>query len=163
GGHGQVSSRGSGQVSRFSLALLRRVCCPGGHVTPITPPVSGSSRGAGQVLGHPGGQAEFQVFLLPSCGEYVALEGMSRRLRLQYPDAIYHLMARGNGRQDIVCDDVDRDRLLHPLGRTAVRCSWIIYAFAIMSNHLHIVLKTPQPNFGRGMQAFLSAYANGWS
>ncbi len=36
---------------------------------------------------------------------------MPRRLRLQYPDAIYHLMARGNGRQDIVCDDADRDRL----------------------------------------------------
>ena len=87
------------------------------------------------------------------------MEGMPRRLRLEYPDAIYHLMARGNGRQDIVCDDVDRDRLLQHLGRTAVRCSWSIYAFAIMSNHLHIVLKTPQPNLSRGMQAFLSAYA----
>ena len=91
------------------------------------------------------------------------MEGMPRRLRLQYPDAIYHLMARGNGRQDIVCDDLDRDLLLQHLGRTAVRCSWSIYAFAIMSNHLHIVLKTPQPNLSRGMQAFLSAYANGWS
>ena len=30
---------------------------------------------------------------------------MARRLRVQYPDAIYHIMARGNGRQDIVCDD----------------------------------------------------------
>ena len=68
----QVSSRGSGQVSSFSFALL--------------------SRGSGQVSSffwpsrsHPGGQAKFLVFLLPSCGEYVALEGMSRRLRLQYP------------------------------------------------------------------------------
>jgi putative transposase len=88
---------------------------------------------------------------------------MPRRLRLQYPDAIYHLMARGNGRQDIVTDDLDRDRLLEHLGRAAVRCSWRVYAFAIMSNHLHIVLKTPEPNLARGMQAFLSAYANGWS
>jgi putative transposase len=88
---------------------------------------------------------------------------MPRRLRLQYPDAIYHLMARGNGRQDIVRDDVDRDRLLEHLGRTAVRCCWRIYAFAIMSNHLHVVLKTPQPNLSRGMQVFLSGYANGWS
>jgi hypothetical protein len=31
-----------------------------------------------------------------------------------------------------------------------------------MSNHLHVVLKTP-PNLSRGMQSFLSAYANGWS
>jgi len=89
--------------------------------------------------------------------------GMARRLRLQYPDAIYHLMARGNGRQDIVCDDVDRDRLQEHLGRAAIRCSWRVYAFAIMSNHLHVVLKTPQPNLARGMQAFLSGYANAWS
>ena len=91
------------------------------------------------------------------------MEGMPRRLRLQYPDAIYHLMARGNGRQDIVCDDVDRDRLQEHLGRAAIRCSWRVYAFAIMSNHLHVVLKTPQPNLAGGMQAFLSGYANGWS
>jgi putative transposase len=88
---------------------------------------------------------------------------MPRRLRLQYPGAIYHLMARGNGRQHIVRDDVDRDRLQEHLGKAAVRCSWRVFAFAIMSNHLHIVLKTPQPNLARGMQAFLSGYANVWS
>jgi putative transposase len=91
------------------------------------------------------------------------MDGMPRRLRLQYPDAIYHLMARGNGRQKIVRDDVDRDRLLEELGKAAVRCSWRVYAFAIMSNHLHVVLKTPQPNLSRGMQSFLSGYANAWS
>jgi putative transposase len=88
---------------------------------------------------------------------------MPRRLRLQYPGAIYHLMARGNGLQDIVSDDEDRDRLQEQLGRAAIRGSWQIYAFAIMSNHLHVVLKTPRPNLGRGMQVFLSGYANSWS
>jgi hypothetical protein len=32
-----------------------------------------------------------------------------------------------------------------------------------MSNHLHLVLKTPQPNLSRGMQSFLLGYANAWS
>ena len=73
---------------------------------------------------------------LPSDGEYVLVDGMLRRLRLQYPDAIHHLMARGKSRQDIVCDDVDRDRLQEHLERAAIRCSWHGYAFAIMSNHL---------------------------
>ena len=49
------------------------------------------------------------------------MEGMPRRLRLQYPGAIYHLMTRGNGRQDIVRDDVDRDRLQEYLGKAALR------------------------------------------
>ena len=84
-------------------------------------------------------------FFLPSVGEFVGMEGMPRRLRLQYPDAIYHLMARGNGRHDIICDDVDRDRLQEHLGRAAIRCSWRVYTFAIMPNHLHVVLKMRSP------------------
>ena len=60
---------------------------------------------------------------LPSVGVCGFIEGMPRRLRLQYPGAIYHLMARGNGRQDIVCDDADRERLKEQLGKAAMRCS----------------------------------------
>ena len=66
-------------------------------------------------------------------------------------DAIYHVMARGNGRQVIVHDHADRDRLLEHLGRAATRCGWRIYALAIMPNHLHVLLKTPEPNLSRGM------------
>ena len=89
--------------------------------------------------------------------------GMARRLRLQYPGAIYHLMAHGNDRQEIVRDDVDRGRLQDDLGKAAIRCSWRVYACVIMSNHVHIVLKTPESNLARGMQAFLSGYANVWA
>ncbi len=42
---------------------------------------------------------------------------MPRRLRIEYEDAIYHVMARGNARQDIVHDDDDRLRLLVDLER----------------------------------------------
>jgi len=46
---------------------------------------------------------------------------MARRLRIQYSDAIYHVMARGNGRQDIVQDDADRGRLVACLERAVER------------------------------------------
>jgi REP element-mobilizing transposase RayT len=105
----------------------------------------------------------FSSVLLPTSRKYGVMECMSRRLRIQYSGAIYHIMARGNGRQEIVRDDDDRDRLQEHLGRAAIRCGWRVYAFVIMSNHIHVVLKTPQPNLARGMQALLSAYANGWS
>src|SRR5271163_5012011 len=72
-------------------------------------------------------------------------------------------MARGNGRQDIVHDDAGRDRLVEDLGRAVLRCSWRVYAFVIMSNHLHVVLTTLEPNLAGGMQVFLSAYANVWA
>ena len=46
---------------------------------------------------------------------------MARRLRIQYENAIYHVMARGNGRQDIVADDEDRRRVLACLERAVRR------------------------------------------
>ncbi len=88
---------------------------------------------------------------------------MARRLRIQYPNAVYHVMARGNGRQDIVADDGDRGRLLVCLERAVNRSGWVLYAFVVLTNHLHLVLKTPRPNLAKGMQLFLSSYANGWA
>jgi REP element-mobilizing transposase RayT len=87
---------------------------------------------------------------------------MPRRLRIEYEGAIYHVMARGNARQDIVRDDDDRRRLLDDLERVVGRAGWELLSFVVLSNHLHLLLKTPRPNLGRGMQAFLSAYALWW-
>ena len=43
------------------------------------------------------------------------------------------------------------------------RSGWSLYAFVFLTNHLHLVLKTPRPNLAKGMQLFLSSYANGWA
>jgi putative transposase len=88
---------------------------------------------------------------------------MARRLRIQYPGAIYHVMARGNARQDIVGDDADRRRLLAALEQSVRRSGWVLYAFVFMTNHLHLVLKTPRANLATGMQLFLSSYATWWA
>ncbi len=88
---------------------------------------------------------------------------MPRRLRIQYADAIYHVMSRGNGRQNIVGHDGDRNRLLADLERTVQRSGWVLYAFVLMTNHLHLVVKTPRANLAKGMQVFLSSYANAWA
>ena len=80
---------------------------------------------------------------------------MARRLRIQYPGAIYHVMARGNAGQDIVGDDADRRRLLAALEKAVRRSGWVLYGFVFMTDHLHLVLKTPRPNLAEGMQLFL--------
>ena len=56
---------------------------------------------------------------------------MARRLRIQYSDAIYHVMARGNGRQDIVQDDADRGRLVACLERAVRRSGWSLYCLCL--------------------------------
>jgi len=88
---------------------------------------------------------------------------MPRRLRVEYPLAIYHVMARGNGRQDIVRDDHDREHWLQTLERTVDVHRWELFAFVLMSNHFHLFLRTPEPNLSRGMQRLQSGYATWWA
>jgi putative transposase len=84
---------------------------------------------------------------------------MPRRLRIEFQGAIYHVMARGNGRQKIVRDDADRRRLVDGLEQSVVRHGWDLLCYVVMGNHLHLMVKTPRPNLGAGMQSFLSGYA----
>ena len=85
---------------------------------------------------------------------------MARPLRIEFSGAIYHVMARGNGRQDIVRDDHDRQRLSDGLEATVQRYGWELFSYVLMTNHLHAFFRTPEPNLSRGMQYWLSGHAN---
>jgi putative transposase len=45
------------------------------------------------------------------------------------------------------------------LEQTVTRCGWELVCYVVMGNHLHLLVKTPRPNLGAGMQSFLSGYA----
>ena len=49
---------------------------------------------------------------------------MARKLRVQYPGAIYHVMNRGDRRESIFKDDLDRERFLATLGEACAKTSW---------------------------------------
>jgi REP element-mobilizing transposase RayT len=85
---------------------------------------------------------------------------MARPLRIEYAGAIYHVMSRGNARQAIFRDDIDRQRLLDDLEVTVFRYGWELFSFVFMPNHFHLFFRTPRPNLSRGMQRLLSTYAN---
>ncbi|HEV2208896.1 MAG TPA: transposase [Verrucomicrobiae bacterium] len=59
---------------------------------------------------------------------------MPRKLRVQYPGAIYHLMNRGDRRDEIFEDDEDRHRFLKTLARTCEKTGWQVQAYCLMSN-----------------------------
>ena len=85
---------------------------------------------------------------------------MARPLRIQFAGAIYHVMARGNGRQRLFHGDDDYQRMLEGLEKTVLRTGWEVFSFVWMPNHIHLFFRTPQPNLSRGMQYLLSGYAN---
>lgn len=67
-------------------------------------------------------------------------------------------MSRGDRREDIFRDDLDRESFIETLGDACVKTGWLVHAFVLMPNHFHLVVETPQPNLVAGMKWFLGTY-----
>jgi REP element-mobilizing transposase RayT len=85
---------------------------------------------------------------------------MARPLRLEFSDALYHVTSRGNERRPIFRTNRDRETFLLFLGQATRRFGWSVTGWVLMTNHFHLVLKTPEPNLSKGMQWLNSTYAN---
>jgi putative transposase len=83
---------------------------------------------------------------------------MPRKLRIEYPDAMYHVMSRGDRREDIFLDDVDRHDFLKTLAEACQKTGWQVHAYCLMANHYHLVLETPNANLVAGMAWLQSTY-----
>jgi putative transposase len=83
---------------------------------------------------------------------------MPRSVRIEYPGAFYHVMARGNRRAKIYLDDDDRRYFLKTLGEACAMTGWQVHAWVLMSNHYHLVIETPEANLVAGMQWLQNTY-----
>lgn len=83
---------------------------------------------------------------------------MARRPRVHYVGAVYHVVLRGNGGQDIFADDQDRCRLALLLQEGVERFRHRILGFCFMPNHLHLVIQVDQIPLSRIMQNFTFRY-----
>lgn len=83
---------------------------------------------------------------------------MARGIRVEYAGAFYHVMARGNRRQEIFFDDGDRRFFLKTLADACERTGWRVHAWVLMNNHYHILIETPAPNLVEGMQWLQNTY-----
>ena len=81
-----------------------------------------------------------------------------RKLRVEYPGAIYHVMNRGDQREDIFRDDQDRRRLLATVGEVCEKTGWQVHAYCLMNNHFHLIIETPEANLVFGMKWLLGTY-----
>ena len=85
---------------------------------------------------------------------------MARQLRIEFPDALYHVTSRGNEQRPIFRSNCDREAFLRFLGEAVVRFGWSLTAWVLMTNHFHLALQTPEPNLSRGMQWLVGSYAS---
>jgi putative transposase len=84
---------------------------------------------------------------------------MPRKPREEFPGAVHHVFARGNAKQAIYRDDHDRGLYMLLLGQVVARQRWLCLAYCLMTNHVHLLVETPEPNLGRGMQRLHGLYA----
>ena len=85
---------------------------------------------------------------------------MARKLRVEYPGAVYHVINRGDRREPIFKSDEDRRLFLTCLDQCCAKTGWQVHAYVLMPNHFHLVVETPEPNLVAGMKWFLGTYTN---
>src|SRR3989338_2235197 len=77
---------------------------------------------------------------------------MSRPIRIEFPDALYHVTARGDRREDIFENDHDRREFFSILEQVITPFNWTCYAWCLMDNHYHLLIQTPDGNLSKGMR-----------
>ena len=83
---------------------------------------------------------------------------MVRPLRIEYEGAVYHITSRGDRREPIALDDVDRSAFIDVLAHALERFDAQAWAYCLMNNHYHLVLHTSQANLSRLMRHINGVY-----
>ena len=83
---------------------------------------------------------------------------MARPLRIEYPNAFYHVMNRGAGRQAIYLIDDDYKIFLEAVKESAKFFDIRIICYCLMPNHYHLLIQTPKANLSRAMRHLNGVY-----
>ncbi len=84
---------------------------------------------------------------------------MPRRSRIDAPGVLHHIMGRGIERRPIFQDDADRNDFLKRLGDNLEESRTPCYAWALLPNHFHLLIRTGATSISSMMQRILTGYA----
>ncbi len=84
---------------------------------------------------------------------------MPRQARLDSPGTLHHVMIRGIEKKRIVLDEQDRKDFVRRLGLLAVETKTAVYAWALMSNHAHLLVCSGAAGLAKFMRRLLTGYA----
>ncbi|WP_295583705.1 transposase [uncultured Lamprocystis sp.] len=83
---------------------------------------------------------------------------MARPLRIELASGLYHVTARGDRREPIYRNELDRVDWLEVVGQVCERFNWRCHAYCQMTNHYHLVVETPEGNLSKGMRQLNGVY-----
>lgn len=85
---------------------------------------------------------------------------MARSLRIEKSDGVYHVINRGNYRQDLFINEGAHLAFESCLFEACEMCGWVLEGYCVMTNHFHLVIRTPEGNLIYGMKWLQSTFAN---
>jgi len=88
---------------------------------------------------------------------------MPRQARLDTPGTLHHVIIRGIEKRKIVNDRKDREDFVNRMGKIASDTGTTIYAWALMTNHAHILLRSGQKGLPSFMRRLLSWCPYWWN
>jgi len=88
------------------------------------------------------------------------LSTMARSSRLDWKSAVHHVMARGIEKKAIFKDDSDRAKFVSRIERCVAETGVSIYAWSLMPNHIHMLIRTCNKPLAKFMQKLLTGHAN---
>jgi len=83
---------------------------------------------------------------------------MPRKPRIEFEGAFYHVVTRGNHRQKIFRDQSDNQKFLRLLTIYKNRHNYHLYAYILMSNHIHLLIETQKTPLSRILQGINQSY-----
>ena len=86
------------------------------------------------------------------------MSSMSRSWRIEYAGALYHLLSRGNEGGDIFKEQKDRNLFLGTIGEFSERFDIDVFAYVLMDNHYHLLVRTRNANLKKAMHWFGTTY-----
>src|SRR6266851_1860335 len=84
---------------------------------------------------------------------------MARRARAEVEGGLYHVITRGNNRRQIFNSPADYEKFLSLLATQKVRLPFFLYAYCLMTNHLHLLIERRADPIGRIMHRVLTGYS----
>ena len=84
---------------------------------------------------------------------------MPRQARLDSPGTLHHVIIRGIEKRRIVDDDADRDGFISRMEKVCSDTETRVYAWALMSNHAHIFLRSGTAGLPKFMRRLLTGHA----
>jgi putative transposase len=83
---------------------------------------------------------------------------MPRQARLDAPGVLHHVIARGIERTSIFRTDIDRRDFLTRVASLCDAGAWLVYAWALMPTHFHLLIRTAQDSLPSSMRRLLTGY-----